>query len=214
MKFRQMPSLASGILSKAWFKKPDPLQKVIYLTFDDGPHPELTPWVAELLTHYQAEATFFLIGQNMDTYREFSTDWYHSRGHSIGHHTYNHLNGMKVSNEVYFANVAKCAGMVKSPFYRPPYGKLKPSQYLYLSVRYQIVFWHLVTYDFDRTISSESIVRHLTYNSENGSIIVFHDSDKARKNLQKALPEVLDILCDKGFVFKGLKNILTEPTGL
>lgn len=212
MKFRQMPSVVSGILSKAWIKQPDPLQKVAYLTFDDGPHPDITPWVAEQLSYYNAKATFFLIGQNMDRYRDLSTDWYHARGHCTGHHTYNHLNGLKVSNQVYYANVERCAGMVKSQLFRPPYGKLRPSQYRYLSAMYQIVLWHLVTYDFDRAVTPERIVKHLASNTENGSIIVFHDSEKASKNLQKALPEILGILSDKGFSFKGLTETSTQKS--
>lgn len=207
MKFKHMPSVVSALMTKAWFKKPDPVQRVVYLTFDDGPHQEITPWVTEQLAPYDAQATFFLIGQNMNKHQEFTTEWYHSKGHSTGHHTYNHLNGLKVSNQVYYDNVERCADMVKSHLYRPPYGKLKPSQYRYLSSRYQIVLWHLVTYDFDRTVTPDSIVEHVSSKTENGSIIVFHDSEKAWKNLKNALPDILNRLSDKGFLFRGLNNI-------
>lgn len=204
MRLKQMPNFVSNLLSKAWTKRPHPVDKVVYLTFDDGPHPEITPWVADQLGLFNAKATFFLIGQNMDTHPEISIDWYHRRGHSTGHHTYSHLNGLIVSNREYFHNVEKCAEMVKTPLFRPPYGKIKPSQYRYLSTRYQIVLWHLVTYDFDTSISPESIVEHVAHNAENGSIIVFHDSEKAFKNLQKALPEVMIRLNDQGFEFRAL----------
>ncbi|MFN4298304.1 MAG: polysaccharide deacetylase family protein [Thermaurantimonas sp.] len=210
MRLRRMPRLVSFLLSQTITKLPREDNKVVYLTFDDGPHPEITPWVMEQLARYKAGGTFFLIGQNMEKYPALSVDWYTSLGHSVGHHTYNHLNGLKTNNKEYFENVEKCARMVGTSIFRPPYGKLKPSQYRFLSKKYQIVLWHLVTYDFDKTVTPKSIVEHVSLNAENGSIIVFHDSEKAFKNLSKSLPEVLGILHDKGFAFDVLKNTFAQ----
>ncbi|GCD77881.1 polysaccharide deacetylase [Thermaurantimonas aggregans] len=205
-----MPPLVTQLLSSALTKLPHPEKKAVYLTFDDGPHPEITPWVIEQLAQHHARATFFLIGQNMDKYPDLSVDWYRSHGHAVGHHTYNHLNGLKTSSAVYYENVEKCARMVGSDLFRPPYGKMKPSQYLHLAKRYQIVLWHLVTYDFDKAVTPKSIVEHVSLNAENGSIIVFHDSEKAYGNLKKSLPEVLKVLHERGFEFEVLQNIFAK----
>lgn len=210
MRLRRMPLMVTHFLSQALTRLPHPEKNVVYLTFDDGPHPEITPWVMEQLALYKAGATFFLIGQNMEKHPDLSVEWYTSQGHSVGHHTFSHLNGLKTSNSIYYENVEKCAQLVGSHLFRPPYGKLKPSQYLHLAKKYQIVLWHLVTYDFDKGVTPESIVEHVSLNAENGSIIVFHDSEKAFNNLRRSLPDVLNTLREKGFVFEVLQNTFVK----
>ena len=181
-----------------------PEQKV-FLTFDDGPTPEVTNWVLGQLKIYNAKATFFCIGDNIQKYPG-TFQQILSENHTIGNHTFNHLNGWKTATEYYIENVKLCQSEIKkenkSPtnLFRPPYGKIKPSQSKRLrKMGYKIIMWDIISYDFDQTISKEKCLDNVLKNIENGSIIVFHDSQKAWKNLEYVLPKTLKLLNEKGY---------------
>ena len=184
----------------------------IYLTFDDGPTPEITEWVLEELQKYNAKATFFCIGNNIekhtDIFEKIATN-----GHSIGNHTFNHVNGWKTSTKEYLENVNLCESSIhnlkstilnlQSKLLRPPYGKIKMAQSKRLrQLGYKIIMWDVLSADFDTRISPEKCLENVLKNVKSGSIIVFHDSIKAFSNLEYTLPKALQYWAAKGFVFE------------
>lgn len=184
----------------------------VYLTFDDGPTPEITEWVLEQLKQYNAKAAFFCIGNNIEKHPEIFKKVI-AEGHSIGNHTFNHVKGWKTSNKMYFEEVQNCeesiqklsAATPQPKLFRPPYGKIKPSQSKVLRKEgYKIIMWDVLSVDFDTTITPEKCLGNVIENIDNGSIIVFHDSIKAFPNLEYALPKTLDFLKNKGFVCEKL----------
>lgn len=205
--------LVSKILSGFVWKMPRN-EKKVYLTFDDGPTPEITQWTLEILKLYDAKATFFCIGENVrkfpDLFKKIQNE-----GHATGNHTYNHLNGWKYKQEEYLLNVEKCQETllefsektaVQTPLFRPPYGKLTPKQYKALKQKgYKIIMWDILSADFDRTISPEKCAENVVKNSSSGSIIIFHDSVKAAENLKYALPKTLRYLKENGYKMEALK---------
>ena len=181
--------------------------KKIYLTFDDGPIPEVTEWVLDILKTEDVKATFFCIGDNIRKHPEVYKRIL-SEGHQTGNHTFNHLNGWKTDTNHYIDNFKLCETEIlklnaeHSFLFRPPYGKIKPSQSKRIrQFGYKIIMWDVLSYDFDPTISTEKCLENVISNTEQGSIIVFHDSVKAEKNLKYALPKAIQILKDKGLVF-------------
>ena len=179
----------------------------IYLTFDDGPIPDVTEWVLDILKSENIKATFFCIGDNIQKHPKVF-ERIKNEGHSIGNHTFNHLNGWKTENRHYIENFKLCEtehlklNTENSFLFRPPYGKIKPSQSKAVrNLGYKIIMWDVLSYDFDSNISTEKCLENVISNTEQGSIIVFHDSLKAEKNLKYALPKAIQILKDKGFVF-------------
>ena len=181
--------------------------KKIYLTFDDGPIPEVTEWVLDLLKSEEIKATFFCIGDNIKKHPEVYKRIL-SEGHQTGNHTFNHLNGWKTETKSYLGNFKLCEtehlklNTEHSFLFRPPYGKIKPSQSKAIrQLGYKIIMWDVLSYDFDPTISVEKCLENVISNTEQGSIIVFHDSLKAEKNLKYALPKAIQILKNRGFVF-------------
>lgn len=181
--------------------------KKIYLTFDDGPIPEVTEWVLEILKSEDIKATFFCIGDNIKKHPEVYKRIL-SEGHQTGNHTFNHLNGWKTKTKSYLGNFKLCEtehlklNTEHSFLFRPPYGKIKPSQSKAIrQLGYKIIMWDVLSYDFDPTISVEKCLENVISNTEQGSIIVFHDSLKAEKNLKYALPKAIQILKNRGFVF-------------
>ncbi len=189
---------------------PNSVNKV-YLTFDDGPTPEITEWTLEQLKKYQAKATFFCIGNNIEKYPEIFKKVIES-GHSIGNHTFNHLKGWKTPVEDYIENTQSCQTIVNQilkidsqQLFRPPYGKIKPSQSRKLrELGYKIIMWDIISYDFDKEISGEQCLQNVLKNVKSGSIIVFHDSVKAERNLKYALPKTLEFLDKKGFICEAI----------
>ncbi len=183
-------------------------EKKVYLTFDDGPIPEITEWTLAQLKKHNAKATFFCIGDNIQKYPEvFQKVIEH--GHAIGNHTFNHLKGWETSLEDYIENTKKCSETITNPqlntenqqLFRPPYGKIKPSQARSLrKLGYKIIMWDIISMDFDQNISPEKCLDNVLKNIESGSIIVFHDSVKAWKNLEYVLPKTLAFLNEKEFV--------------
>lgn len=176
----------------------------LYLTFDDGPHPEITPWVLDTLAEFQAKATFFCVGANVEKY----TDVYRrilDEGHAVGNHTHHHLKGWEVSNEAYFQDIDACAQLVDSKLFRPPYGKITPSQALKLRRDgYKIIMWSVLSRDFEPDLNIEESINAVRQSSDNGSILVYHDSLKAEKNLRDMLPEILAHFHKQQFVFATL----------
>ncbi len=180
-------------------------EKVLYLTFDDGPIPEVTPWVLEQLDAHQAKATFFCVGDNIRKHPEVFQQ-VKSQGHSIGNHTFNHLNGWLTDNIPYFHNVRNASNLVQTVLFRPPYGRLKPKQAQFLQRHYRIVMWDVLSGDFDATISAERCLANVLENAKRGSIIVFHDSLKTIEKLLYVLPRVLTHFSELGYGFKALEE--------
>ncbi|MEN8124921.1 MAG: polysaccharide deacetylase family protein [Bacteroidota bacterium] len=179
-------------------------ENVLYLTFDDGPHPKITPWVLNMLAEFNAKASFFCIGENIIKYREIQEEIKY-RNHVIGNHTFNHLNGWKTKTNVYLENVKKTDLVIKNTkgLFRPPHGKIKTKQAKYLLKNdYRIIMWDILSGDFDRNLSKEQCLQNVIQNTQKGSIIVFHDSEKAFDKLQYVLPKALEYFTKKGFVFK------------
>ena len=180
-------------------------RKEIFLTFDDGPIPVVTPWVLDTLAEYGAKATFFCVGDNVRKYPEIFNQVIDA-GHSVGNHTNNHLSGWSTENIAYFNNIRHCARLVNSGLFRPPYGKLRPSQVQFLQRHYQIIMWDVLSGDFDRDIKPEECYLNVIENAGAGSIVVFHDSLKAETNLRYTLPLVLDHFSNEGFTFPALQR--------
>lgn len=179
----------------------------VYLTFDDGPIPEITIWVLEELKKFNLKATFFCIGKNIDKHPEIFKKVI-SEGHAIGNHTFNHLNGWKTPTEAYIENIKLCEEVIekttnynsKSKLFRPPYGKLKTAQARAIQkLGYKIIMWDVLSADFDTTLSKEQCLDNVLSNVKPGSIIVFHDSIKAFKNLEYVLPKTLGFLKENNF---------------
>ena len=184
-------------------------EKKIYLTFDDGPIPEITEWVLELLKTENIKATFFCIGENIQKHPEIFKQII-TNEHAIGNHTLNHLKGWKTSTKKYLENVELCNSIIKkttisklqSKLFRPPFGKIKNKQAKELQkLGYKIIMWDVLSYDFDNSLSAEKCLQSTIKNVSSGSIIVFHDSIKANRNLQFVLPKLIKQLKEKGFEF-------------
>ncbi|NEU09901.1 polysaccharide deacetylase family protein [Flavihumibacter sp. R14] len=178
-------------------------EKFIYLTFDDGPIPVVTPFVLNTLKTFNAKATFFCIGDNIARHPEIYSQLL-SEGHAVGNHTFNHLRGWDTSNRDYVDNFCQCDKMVDSLLFRPPYGRIKRSQVTQLrelKPELKIVMWDVLSGDFDNSIGPEKCLENVIKNARNGSIIVFHDSLKAYPRLQYALPATLEYLSSRGFKF-------------
>ncbi|MGM9760727.1 MAG: polysaccharide deacetylase family protein [Parabacteroides sp.] len=184
-----------------WRKRGD--GKCVYLTFDDGPIPEVTPWVLTLLDRYRIPATFFMVGDNVRKHPEVFREVV-AQGHRIGNHTFNHIQGIRYSTADYLANVEKAAQWIPSDLFRPPHGHLLPGQTRALCERYQVIMWDVVTRDYNARLSAERVFWNVRHYVRNGSIVVFHDSLKAEKNLRGALPRSIEWLLEQGFQFKTL----------
>ena len=186
-------------------------EKVIYLTFDDGPHPEVTPYVLDVLQQYHARATFFCIGKNVeehpDVYRRLIDE-----GHRTGNHTYNHLNGWKVRDEFYMKNILQAGKLIDSNLFRPPYGRITRFQVKLLSGiknspmdrNFRIVMWDVLSGDFDVSLSGEECSLNVIKHTRAGSLVVFHDSEKAFPRLKVALPKMLQYFSEKGYRFEAI----------
>lgn len=179
--------------------------KTIYLTFDDGPIPEVTPWVLDVLRQFNAKATFFCVGDNVRKYPDIFQRL-RSEGHQVGNHTYHHLSGWNTDNIPYFHDVRKCARLVRSSLFRPPYGRLKPQQVQFLQRHYKIVMWDVLSADFDRDTTPQQCLQNVITHTQPGSIVVFHDSVKAFTNVQHALPRCLEYFRNLGFEFQTINE--------
>ena len=178
--------------------------KEIYLTFDDGPTPEITTYVLNELKKHNAKATFFCIGKNVKKYHTIY-ERIKKEGHAIGNHTYNHLNASRVTKTSYIENMQKAAKRIKSNLFRPPYGRLKSSQARsIISMGYKIIMWDVLSADFDTTVTPEKCLKNVLSKTSSGSIVVMHDSHKAKDKIYYALPKILSYFTEKGYVFKSI----------
>jgi len=177
-------------------------QKKLYLSFDDGPHPIATPFVLDTLKKYQAKASFFCIGKNVAAYPEVYKRIL-LEGHAVGNHTQNHLNGWKTDDAAYMANITKAAQYIDSKLFRPPYGRITRFQARQVQERLglRVLMWSVLSGDFDLQLSPQKCTANVQKNASDGSIIVFHDSEKALERMAYALPGVLEYFSARGFVF-------------
>lgn len=173
----------------------------VYLTFDDGPIPESTPFILKTLEEYGVKATFFVVGDNVRKYPELM-DQILAHGHRVGNHTFNHIGGMRHSIREYSDNVMQADTLVHSNLFRPPHGWMRLTQYAFLRKRFKVVMWDLVTRDYSRSLNADDVVRNVQRFSRNGSIITFHDSLKSIEKLHYALPASLRWLKSQGYDFK------------
>jgi len=194
--FTKTPAFLKSLYKSCiWNFSPD--VPTVYLTFDDGPHPKATPFVLEQLKKYNAKATFFCIGKNVvehpEIYQQVLLD-----GHAVGNHTHNHLNGWKTGTDAYLTNIKEAAKYIRSNLFRPPYGRISPFQIKQLKDAYKIIMWDILSADFDTSISGEDCLQNVVFKLQPGSIVVFHDSEKAWDRLNYALPRVLEHCARKG----------------
>jgi len=178
-------------------------EKCIYLTFDDGPIPDVTPQVLNILKKYNIKATFFCVGENIvkhpDIFQQLLT-----AGHRIGNHTHNHLKGWKTPTAHYLQNIEKCQQYTQTELFRPPYGQCTPTQFRRIRKKYEIIMWDVITYDFDKHLTPEQCYQNAIKHSTNGSIVVFHDNIKATPRLYYALPKAIEYWIAQGFEFRTL----------
>jgi peptidoglycan-N-acetylglucosamine deacetylase len=184
-------------------------EKTIYLTFDDGPHPDITPFVLNELKKYNAKGSFFCLGNNValypQTYQQIIDE-----GHAVGNHTHNHPNGWEVSTEEYVQDISKAAEYIQSNLFRPPYGRIKKEQAKKVkkamnNEQTKIIMWDVLSADFDTEFSPQQCLNNVLKNSGNGSIVVFHDSEKAFRNLEYSFPRALKQFADEGYEFKKIE---------
>lgn len=178
-------------------------ERIIYLTFDDGPVAEMTPWVLDVLKSYNIHATFFCVGDNI-LKNESLFNRIISEGHQIGNHTFNHLKGWKVKKSTYLENTERCEALTKTKLFRPPYGRIKKSQYNSILLHYKVVFWDVLSYDYDNFTSPLKCLKNSIKYTRNGSIIVFHDNIKAKDNLKFALPRYIEHFLKLNYTFATL----------
>ena len=186
MFIEQPPKLIRALYPGAIWRM-DPKEKAVYLTFDDGPIPEITPWVLNLLDKYGIKATFFLVGDNVRKHPE-EFKMIIERGHRVGNHTFNHIRGFEYLTKNYLANTDKANEMIKSDLFRPPHGHMRAHQYYVLRKKYKIIMWDLVTRDYSNKLNGEQVFEKVKHYVRNGSIITFHDSLKSEENMKYALP--------------------------
>lgn len=180
----------------------------IYITFDDGPHPTITPVVLDELKKYNAKATFFCIGKNValypDVYQRIIDE-----GHAVGNHTQNHLNGWKSDDSVYLNDILEAKKHIDSTLFRPPYGRISNFQIKQLvkeKFKLKVVMWSVLSGDFDKNILNEDCVNNVILNAKSGSIVVFHDSEKAQEKMLFALPKVLRYFSQLGYNFESIER--------
>ena len=181
-------------------------EKVLYFTFDDGPVPSVTDATFEILDSFSAKACFFLIGENIERHPDYIAK-YAQNGHSIGNHSFQHLNGWKTPTAEYTSDVINASESIASTLFRPPYGRITRKQVKHLELEYTLCMWDVLSGDFDPTINVDSCIKNVVDHVEPGSIVVFHDSEKASKVMLASLPIILDQLKKRGYQFKALSEI-------
>jgi len=201
MFIEQPPKLYRLLFPGAFWKKPIDGEKTVYLTFDDGPIPEVTPWVLDVLDRYDIKATFFCVGDNVrkhpDIYKMIL-----EKGHRVGNHTFNHVQGIRKFSKRYLENAKLASDYIDSDLFRPPHGHMRISQFFTLRRYYKIIMWDVVTRDYSKYMTPEKVLANVKEYARDGSIIVFHDSLKSEKNMKFALPTSIEWLKEQGYVFR------------
>ena len=193
------------LFPKAIFSLPVLGKKMIYLTFDDGPTPEITPWVFEILEKHQIKATFFLLGNEIVKNPEF-LPLYNIKGHQIGNHGFEHFDGWKTDKSQYLENILKNKKQIASNLFRPPYGRITPAIYKTIKNQFKIIFWNKMIGDYNQKIISESEINHFLKKLKNGDIIVLHDNKKSFHNLKNILPMIIEYGKKNHFEFGIIEN--------
>ena len=178
----------------------------VFLTFDDGPDPEVTPWVLDLLNQYNAKATFFCLGKNVERHPDIF-QLIKDEGHAVGNHSYSHLNGWRTKNKKYFEDIKRADKLIQSNLFRSPYGRITPSQIRVLKEKYRIIMWDVMSGDYSEKINGEKSAGNVLKWSRPGSIIVFHNIQQAFRNLNIALPQILDGFRKRGLNFGVINQI-------
>src|SRR5688572_14742317 len=209
MQLFRLPNFIRTLLPQLEWQK-DASSKIIYLTFDDGPIPEITDFVLDQLAAFNAKGTFFCVGDNVHKHQEIASRIV-SQGHKIGNHTYNHLKAWKTDSERYLENIEKCAEVLKpylsedeKPLFRPPYGQISLGKIKLLQPNYRIIMWDLLTCDYDAALSPEMCLAKSLELTRPGTIVVFHDSLKAARNMKYVLPRYLEYFSKAGYSFEAL----------
>ena len=200
MFIEQPPQFIRQLYPRAYWRM-NASERAVYLTFDDGPIPEVTPWVLDVLDRYKIKATFFMVGDNVRKHPE-EFKMVVERGHRIGNHTYNHLKGVEQRTQHYMGNIEKANSYLATDLFRPPHGLMRPGQYRALSERYRIIMWDLVTRDYNSKLTGEQVLGKVKRYVRPGSIITFHDSLRSVDNLHYALPRAIEWLLAEGYEFK------------
>lgn len=179
----------------------NPQERAVYLTFDDGPIPEATPFILDTLDRYGVKATFFMVGDNVRKYPELKAE-IERRGHRLGNHTFNHIGGFQCSSRDFLRNAYKADEVIHSQLFRPPRGWMRWTQYMRLRRKFTIIMWDLVTRDYSRLLSADDVVQNIKKYARNGCIITFHDSLKSIEKLHTALPQSIEWLQQQGYEFR------------
>lgn len=204
------PALLRLLFSKRVWSMPGS-EQVVYLTFDDGPVPQVTPWVLDTLSAFDARATFFVVGDNAERYPELLAR-IRNDGHAVGNHTWHHVNGWRTTTSAYLHEVERTQQLTGTRLFRPPYGRLSPAQARALHPAYDVIMWDVLSADFDTRVDEERCLQNVLKNTRPGSIVVFHDSVKAEARLRYALPRTLEALSQKGYRFLPLpEDGITAP---
>lgn len=200
MFIEQPPTIFRRLMHVDSFWRIPSQPKCIYLTFDDGPTPQVTPWVLDVLAHYGVKATFFCVGDNVARYKAVF-DQIKSAGHHVGNHTMNHISAIAYEPRAYLANVEKANALIQSQLFRPPHGWLRWGQARLLQRKYRIIMWDLVTRDYSSRLTPDEVFQNVKKYARNGSIITFHDQPKSWHNLEKSLPQSIEWLKSQGYEF-------------
>lgn len=195
-----MPLWYRMLVPGARWRIPSLTKKSVYITFDDGPIPGVTPWVLDKLDELDIKATFFCVADNVKKYPEIFEE-IKRRGHQVGNHTYHHIQGLFTSTNDYMTDVIEAHKLINSRYFRPPHGHMRFSQVMEVSHSFEIIMWDVITRDYNRKISPDKIIEYVKKYSRNGSIITFHDSIKAEKNMKIAMPMSINWLRDNGYNF-------------
>ncbi|MDR1525166.1 MAG: polysaccharide deacetylase family protein [Tannerella sp.] len=206
MLIEQPPRIYRWCFPGSFWRIPSPKgqKKSVYLTFDDGPIPEMTPWILDTLDKYGIKATFFCVGENVCKYPELYR-MLTERGHHTGNHTFNHIQGIQFMSKNYIRNIAEASKYIDSDLFRPPHGHMRFSQVLRLRKLFKIIMWDVVTRDYSPHMTAKGVFNNVKRYTRNGSIIVFHDSLKAIGRIEEALPKSIEWLLNEGYEFRLLQ---------
>lgn len=197
----RVPFLYRALFPGARWRIPALEGKTVYLTFDDGPVPEITPWVLDVLDTYGIKATFFCVGENVQRCPELFAE-IKARGHQVGNHTQHHIKALPTSTKAYMADVLEAHKLIGSRYFRPPYGHMRMRQMVEISHSFEMIMWDVLTRDYNIGLSPDYVLQNVTEFTRNGSIIVFHDSIKAERNLKSVLPRAIEWLLNEGYEFR------------